>query len=140
MTFKCIPKILPVLFLCMFYASLALAAVDQKSSSQNTNFPWVVPTNGSPVPALTDITTEYSKGMPADFGGKTNAAVRLLLAAFPDPSIDPNPAAEYFRDLSTFTFYDDKDTRWNLAPLSDKFTMNPLTDIRNVEVLLQYKY
>jgi hypothetical protein len=141
MLFKRFTKPLPILFLCIFYASFAFAAVDhQANPPQNVDTPslWSLPTIGSPVPALIDFTNENFEGLHVNLRSETSSEERPLLASFPDSTADF--AAKYFGERSIFTFYDDKEIKWSLVPLSDKLTMKPLTYITNVELLLQFKY
>ncbi len=49
-------------------------------------------------------------------------------------------SAKYFHEQWALPFYDTNETKWCLAPLSDKFSFDPMTDIKNLEVLLQYKF
>jgi hypothetical protein len=86
--------------------------------------------------ALVDITSEYSQGMHLDFRGKTPAHAPREIP--PDSFTDFS--AKYFHAPWTLPFYDTKETKWCLSPLSDKFSLDPMTDIRNLEVLLQYKF
>ncbi len=138
---KCFQKTLPILLLCTFYASFAFAAVDHQTNppqNVNTLSLWSLPTIGSPVPALIDFTSESFKGLHVNLRSETNREESPLYAPFPDSTADF--AAKYFGERSIFTFYDDKDIKWSLIPLSDKFTMKPLTYITNVELLLEFKY
>ncbi len=141
MLFKRFQKTLPILFLCIFYASFVFAAVDyQTSPPQNVNTPslWSLPTIGSPAPASIDFASENFKGLNVNLRSETNREERPLLEPFSDSTTDF--AAKYFGERSIFTFYDDKEVKWSLVPLSDKLTMKPLTYITNVELLLQFKY
>ena len=85
---------------------------------------------------LVDITSEYSQGMHVDFSGE------ITPPAPKEISLDSQPdfSTKYFREQLTLPFYDSKETKWCIAPLSDKFSFNQMTNIRNLEVLLQYKF
>jgi hypothetical protein len=93
-------------------------------------------TNCTSAGALVDITSEYSQEMHWDFKSETIA--RTTREIPPDSFSDFS--AKYFHEPWTLPFYNSKDTKWCLSPLSDKFSFDPMTDIRNLEVLLQYKF
>lgn len=125
-----------ILFLFIFPASLVLAADDQTNTSQDAIAERVWPTHGTPLAALIDITTAYAKGKLTDIKGEDKAPVRGEAPL--DGATDFSK--KYFGERSTFTVFEGGETRWGLAPLSDKFSLNPMTDIMNLEVLLQYKF
>jgi hypothetical protein len=124
----------PVLLLIILSASFVFAAAEQKSYDNTAG--QVCPAKGTPAEALVDITSEYSQGMHVDFSGQATAPAPREIAL--DSPTDFS--SKYFRQQLTLPFYDSKETKWCLAPLSDNFSFNPMTDIRNLKVLLQYKF
>jgi hypothetical protein len=137
MASNCVYKFFLLLFLIVSYASLTLAAVDQTKKPQDAISERVWPTYGTPMAASIDISREHTKGILPDINGETRRAP-LRGDAPLDGLMDFSQ--KYFRDNSTFTVFNGAETRWSLAPLSEKFNLNPMTDIRNLEVLLQLKF
>lgn len=130
-----IPIFFPVILLIILSCPL-FAAAEQTSQSHGIATQRIWAANGLPTSALLDITSEYSKGIHMDFKSETTATPpREIL---PDPS-PLDFSKKYSGKLPAFTFYNSKETKWSFEPLSDKFSLNPLADIRNVEVFLQYK-
>jgi hypothetical protein len=123
-----------VLFLICLSAGPAFAALDQTNHSSSD-----VDAKAraeAPAPSLLDITHEYSRGVRLDFTCKTDSpSPRETL---PDPSTGLFP--KRFATPPAFTFYSTEQTAWSLSPLSDKFSLNPLDDIGNLEVLLRYSF
>jgi hypothetical protein len=124
--------------LVMFSASFAFAAAEQPAQTNNT----AAGPNDTSTASLVDITTsQYSQGMHIDFGVETTAAA-------PENSLDsPSDfSTKYIREHFTLPFYNGEATTWSLTSLADKFSSNPmtdvrnLTDIRNLAVLMQFKF
>ena len=48
---------------------------------------------------------------------------------------------EYFENLSAVSLFKNRDNSvWSLAPSFGKYSANPLSDLKNVQVLLRYKF
>lgn len=133
-SFKRFSIFFPVLLLIVLTASFVFAAAEQKS--RDTTAVRACPASGTPAEVLVDITSEYSQGMHADFSGEITAQPPREIS-LDSPA---NFSTKYFREQLTLPFYDSKETKWCLAPLSDKFSFNQMTNIRNLEVLLQLKF
>ncbi len=138
MSFIRFPIFFLVLLLIIFSASLGFAAADQSKQLYDTT----AGLNSTPTAAWVDTTSEYTQGVHIDFGVET--IVRAPQANSPDSPTDL--ATKYFHEHFTLPFYNRGETTWSIASLSDKFSSNPvtdfknLTDIKNFEVLLQFKF
>jgi len=130
-------KICLALFLMVFCTSLAFAASDQTDNKQrDTVAQQVLPTISTPTVALLNITSEYTKECLTDFKEKTK------IPMYADPLLEgpTDLLKKDSREQSTFTMFDGGDIRCSVAPLSNKFSLNPIADIMNLEVLLQHKF
>jgi len=55
--------------------------------------------------------------------------------------ISASPVSQYFEDITTISLHKDHDKiTWSLAPSLNTYSLNPIDDIKNVQVLLQYKF
>jgi hypothetical protein len=133
---NCAYRFFILLFLILSHTSLALAALVQTEEPQDAIAERVWPTHGAPMAASIDIAHEFAKEIFTVPDGEKRTPQRG------DAPLDglTDFSQKYFKDTSTFTLFDSAETRWSLAPLSDKFNLNPMTDIRNLEVLLQRKF
>jgi len=122
----------------IFSASLVFAAADQSNQPHHT----AAEINSTSTATSVDTTSEYTQGVQINFGVQTIAPTHR--ESFLDTPTDL--AAKYFHEPITLPFYNGGKTTWSIASLSDKFSSNPmtdiknLTDIRNVEVLIQFKF
>jgi len=79
----------------------------------------------------------YINGYPVDHG-----SLITYSSTQPKPDIFlPGYLNTLFKDRFAVTLYkDDKGNKWTLASLNDSLSLNPVSDIRNMGVLLQLKF
>jgi hypothetical protein len=125
-----------VLLLIFLSATLVFAESEQPNQSHTTTLGPALPLIGTPMAGFSDITSEYSRGMKMDFGGR--------ISSLPPRAVSPDSLTDfsnkYSREPMIFSFSYTEVTKFSISPLSEKFSFNPVTDIRNLEVLLQYKF
>jgi hypothetical protein len=128
----------PILLFVLLPIILSVSPVLSAAERTNPSLPTISgrTANCTSTTALIDITSEYSQEMHWDFNSETIA--RATKKNPPDSFSDFSE--KYFHEPWTLPFYDTKETKWCLSPLSDKFSFDPMTDIRNMEVLLQYRF
>jgi hypothetical protein len=52
-----------------------------------------------------------------------------------------SPISQYLQDITTISLQKDHDKIiWSLAPSLSMYSLNPIDDIKNVQVLLRYKF
>ena len=125
-----------VLLLILLSATLVFSESEQTNPSHTTTIGLGLPLIGTPTAGFSDITSEYTRGMRMNFGDQITELVPQSV------SLDSSTAfsTKYSREPMIFSLYNTEMTRLSLSPLSEKFSFNPVTDIRNLEVLLQYKF
>jgi hypothetical protein len=138
MSFNKLPLILLVLLLIMLSASLVFAETEQTNPSNTTTTGRLVPLtlNGTTVAGLSDITSDYSRGIRLNFGVQSAA----LAPGGIIPNLPSDPIKTSSHEPMIFSFYKSEATKLGVSPLSDRFNLNPIADLMNMEVMWQYKF
>ncbi len=126
-----------VLFLVICCASLAAAAAKPADRLTDSISPSTRPTIDPTTEAWAVINNPYSTGDVTDFRSAITAPSRG------DTSL--GPAIEYLKDYFRGTANDARhkegeESRWSLSPSPGRLSLNPLTDIKNMVMLLQYRF
>jgi len=117
----------------MFYASATLAAANDLSLHADTISPMMQPTNASPLKTTDGIDNEWFARYFANFTSTTTA-----LEAKDMPAIS---LKEYFEETAAITLHKGGDRNiWSLAPSLDRISLNPIDDIKNLQVLVRYRF
>jgi hypothetical protein len=128
-----IRKYTAAIFLVMFFASATLAAANNLSLQSDTIAQTIPPTNKTPIKTSTDISSPCFAGYPTNFG---SALTVLERKDMPVGSLN-----ECFNETAAIALHKDGDKIiWSLAPSFDRFSLNPIDDIKKLHVLLQYKF
>jgi len=136
MSYNRFPIFFLVLILIFLSEPLVFAESEQTNQSHTTTMGLALPLIGTPMAGFSDITSEFSRGMKMDFGSQ----ISTLLPRVVSPDSPTDFSNKYSREPMIFSFSYTEVTRFSISPLSEKFSFNPVTDIRNLEVLLQYKF
>jgi len=123
-------KYLVALFLIMICASASLAAANDPGLFSALT---MHPTNDSPKYISVAINSDCFAGYFTKF---TRVSTALEHMDMPISSV-----SECFEETSTITLHKDGDKIiWSLAPSLSKYSLNPIDDIRNIQVLLRYRF
>ncbi len=136
-SFPCFQKYCIVLFLVICCSSVAAAATKQVDQLTDSFFPTTQPTHNPTTAAGISINDEYFRGFVTDFRSAITAPSRG------DMSVGSvkEYLKDYFRGKATVELNKDgEESRWSLAPSLGKLSLNPLTNIKNMVMLLQYKF
>ncbi len=123
-------KLLIVVFLIAICASTSIAVANSLGlfSAQKMN-----PTNALSNNASMGINNDFFTG---DFAKFTSTSSALEYKDFSD-----SPVSQYLQDITTISLHKDHDKIiWGLAPSLSTYSLNPLDDIKNVQILLRYKF
>ena len=130
MSFPGFLRFFTAVILILTYAAFARAATDNGSLS---SAPIMNPTGASSKNITMEINSDWFAG----------DLTKLTSASFTSerrnvPLID---VREYFENLAAVSLLKDRDNAvWSLAPSFGKYSINPLNDLKNVQVLLQYRF
>ncbi|HUI44566.1 MAG TPA: hypothetical protein VL122_01075 [Nitrospirota bacterium] len=120
-------------FLTMFYASVSLAAVNDLGLHSDAIAQTTQPTNESSVKTSAGIDSEYSPQYFTSFG-----------SAITTPEDKDKPFSsmkEYLEDTAAITLAKGgDDIIWSLAPSLARMSLNPIDDIKNIQLLLKYRF
>jgi hypothetical protein len=123
-------KYLVALFLIMIYASASLAAANDPGLFSAMT---MHPTNDSPKNISVEINSDCFAGYFTKF---TSLSTDLEHMDMPISWV-----SECFEETSTITLHKDGDKIiWGLAPSLSRYSLNPIDDIRNIQVLLRYRF
>ena len=136
MSFNRLPIFLLVLLLTILSASLVFAEAEQTTEAYAATPGQILPLNSAPVAGLANITSEYAQGIRMDFGSQTLPLVAREISLDPRTDIPAPSSHEPF----VFSFYQSNEARLGISPMTQRFSFNPITDIMNLEVLVQYKF
>ena len=126
-------KISSGVLLVMLYASASLAVTNDLSLSSDTIAQAIHPTNGSPIKTPVRINSECFTGYSTNF---SNVIIALEHEDMPVGSMN-----ECFEETAAITLHKDGDRIiWSLAPSLARFSLNPIDTIKNLQVLLQYRF
>ena len=118
-------------YLVMFFASASLAAANGSGVPSDTIAQTMHPTNESSIKTSLGFDRGCVTGY---FTNPRSVIVDLERRDMPVGSLN-----ECFKDTPTIALHKDGDkTIWSLAPSLSKFSLDPIDDIKNLHVMLQY--
>jgi hypothetical protein len=130
--FNGLRKIIAVFSLFIFYASASLAASNGMSLPSDTIAQTMHPTNESPITSV-GIDSKFFTGY---FTGFRSVITGVEREDMPAGSLN-----ECFGETSAITLHKGGDKiTWSLIPSLDKVSLNPIDNIKNLQVLLQYRF
>ena len=126
-------KISGILFLVIFSASNSLAASNDLSLLSDTLAKTIYQTNESLIKTPAGINSKCFVGYSINFSSAIDE---------PDRNDMPfGPVNECFEDTAAIALHRDGDqVIWSLAPSLDWFSLNPMDNIKNLRVQLQYRF
>ncbi len=119
-----------VLFLIAICSSASVALADSIGlpSAQKMN-----PTNALSNNTSMEIINDF---FISDFTKFTSTS-----SALEYKDISASPINQYLQDITAISLHKDHDRIiWSLAPSLSTYSLNPIEDIKNVQVLLRYKF
>ena len=123
-------KSLIIVFLIAICALTSIAEANSIGSffAQKINTTNVLSNNTS-----TGVNTDFFAG---DFTKFTSASSALEYR-----DMSAGPVRQYFQDITAIALHKDHDQIiWSLAPSLSTYSLNPIDDIKNVQVLLRYRF
>src|SRR5574337_1132212 len=131
--FRCLRKYLAAFFLVIFYASASFAAAIDLSLPSDTIAQTIHPTNESPKKISVEINSEFFTGY------STN--LKSVIAAQERKDMPVESMNECFEETPAISLHKDGDKIiWGLAPSFQRFSLNPIDDIKNLQLLLLYRF
>ncbi len=125
-------KYLVVFFLVMLSASSSLAAANNLSFESDTDYQMMQPTNEPPIIKSAEINSACFSVYVTDFKSAVSALERGDTAGSMN---------ECFGDTATISLHkDDGKIIWSVAPSLSRLSFNPLDNIRNLQVVLKYRF
>lgn len=125
-------KIAGSVLLVMFCASASLAAMNALSFQSDTIAQTIHPANESPV--------KTSAGMNRDCFSGYFPNVSSVIIALEGKDMPAGPMAECSDETAAITLHKGDKIVWSLAPSPGMFSLNPIDDIKNLQVLLQFRF
>jgi len=117
----------------MFYASVSLAAADDVSLQSDTIARTMQPTNEPSIKTAAGISSDCF------IGCFTN--IRSEITVLERKDMPVGSMNESFEQATSITLRKDGDKIiWSLAPSLDRFSLNPIDDIKNLQVVLKYRF
>jgi hypothetical protein len=127
-----IVKYLGTFFLAIFCAFASLAAANDLGVPAHIMAQTVSPTNGSPIMSE-EINSECFTGYVINF--------RDVNTALDHKNIPFGYIEECFDETAAIPLHIDGDKIiWSFAPSLDRFSLNPIDDIKNLQVVLKYRF
>jgi hypothetical protein len=123
-------KSLGAILLIAICASSSIAAAESTGlfSAQKMN-----PTN--------DLPNNVSVGINSDFFADDFTKFTSVNSTREHRDMPASPASERIEDITSISLHKDHDkTIWSLAPSLYTYSFNPINDIKNIQVLLRYKF
>jgi hypothetical protein len=131
--FNGLQKNLAAFILATFYASASLAAANDPGLPSDTAAQAALPANKPPSEIVAGINSECFSGYRTNFKIVTSAPEHKdMPVGSMKESLEETVAIALLRDGDKIM--------WCLAPSLGKISFNPIDDIKNLQVLLQYKY
>lgn len=129
MLFSGFQKYLAALFFIMICASASLAAADDLGLfSTLTMHP-----NDSPKNTSAEINSDGFAGY--------STKLASVSAALENKDMPVSSVNECFEETAAITLHKDGDkTTWSLIPSLSRYSFDPLDDLKNIQVLLRYKF
>jgi hypothetical protein len=133
MLFNDLRTYLIAFFLVMFYASVSLAAANDLSLHSDAIALPMQPTNEPPLKTSVGVDSEYFAQY---FTSSRSAITTQEVKDRPFSSMK-----ESFEEAAAITLHKGSDrTIWSLAPSLDRISLNPIDDIKNIQVLVKYRF
>jgi hypothetical protein len=131
--FKGLRKYSAAVCLVMFFASVSLAAANGPSLPYDTIAQTIRPTNES------SIKTSLGMNSRCYTGYFTHPRSVIVDLEHGDMTLESNN--DCFKETPAIALHKDGDKIiWSLAPSFSKFSFNPIDDIKNLQVMLQYSF
>ncbi len=131
--FNDLRKYLIAFFFVMFYASVCLAAANDLSLHSDAVALPMQPTNEPPLKTSVGVDSEYFAQY---FTSPRSAITSQEVKDMPFSSMK-----EFFEETAAITLHKGSDlTIWSLAPSLDRISLNPIDDIKNIQVLVKYRF
>ena len=131
--FNGLRKYLAAFLLVMFYASVSLAAADDMSLQSDTIAQTMQPTNEPSIKTAAGISSDCFIGCFAN--------IRSEITVLERKDMPVGSMNESFEQATSITLRKDGDKIiWSLVPSLDRFSLNPIDDIKNIQVVLKYRF
>jgi hypothetical protein len=125
-------KIIAAFYLVIFYASASLAAVNGMSLPSDTVAQTMHPTNEPPITTV---------GIDSTFFMGHFTSFRSVIAGVERKDSSVGSMNESFEEIVAISLHKDGDKIiWSVAPSLLKISLNPIEDIKNLQVLLRYRF
>jgi hypothetical protein len=130
--FSGLRKIIAAFYLVIFYASASLAAANGMSFPSDTIAQSMHPTNESPITSV---------GIDSKFFTEYFTSFRSVIAGVERKDSSVGSMNECFEEIAAISLHKDGDKIiWSVAPSLLRFSLNPIEDIKNLQVLLRYRF
>jgi hypothetical protein len=130
--FKGLRKIISAFYLVIFYASASLAAANGMSLPSDTIAQTMHPTNESPI---------TSEGIDRKFFTEYFTSFRSVITGVERKDSSVGSMNECFEEIAAISLHKDGDKIiWSVAPSLLRISLNPIEDIKNLQVLLRYRF
>jgi len=131
--FKVLRKYLAAFYLVMFFASASFAATNGPGLPSDTIAQTMPPTSESTINTSLGIDSRCFTGY---FTNSRSASIDLEHGGLPVGLMN-----DCFKESTAIALHKDRNKIiWSLAPSFSKFSFNPLDDIKNLQVMVQYSF
>ena len=87
------------------------------------------------------LSNNASMGVNNDFFAGDFTKFTSASSALEYRDMSASPVSQYFQDITAISLHKDHDKIiWSLAPSLSTYSLNPIDDIKNVQVLLRYNF
>jgi hypothetical protein len=132
MLFKGLRKIIAVFYLFIFYASASLAAANGMSLPSDPIAQTMHPTNESPITSV---------GIDSKFFTESFTGFRSVIAGVERKDSSAGSTNERFEEIAAISLHKDGDKIiWSVAPSLLRISLNPIENIKNLQVVLRYRF
>jgi hypothetical protein len=88
-----------------------------------------------------DLPYNISVGINNDYFAGDFTKFTTVSSAFEHKDMPASSVDEYFEDITAISLHKDHDKIiWSLAPSLYTYSLNPISDIKNIQVLLRYRF
>jgi hypothetical protein len=117
------------IFLVIFFASVSLAAANDLSLR-----PATIAQGNKPA-------RQASRGLTSEYFTEYFNSSSIMITASEHPDMPEGSMNESIEETLAITLHKDGDKiTWSLAPYLGKFSLNPIDDINNLQVVLKYRF
>ncbi len=132
MLFKGLRKIIAAFYLVIFYASASLAAANGMSLPFDTIAQTLHPANESLITSV---------GIDSKFLTEYFTSFRSVITGVEREDSSIGSMKESFEEIAAISLHKDGNKIiWSVAPSLLRISLNPIEDIKNLQVLLRYKF